>query len=202
MEAAKEAASRLMAKLRDIALDHKAATAPDAAAAKAPYDADESGPDEPPEHTANVGVSLHKRHAAGTWTIWSNPWFYITHTPPNTDLKVHMYGSFRRYPVNGGMGLQLCSKTMSPHHYGESVLSPDRTLLMLRAWALWRCRLFGWVAARECRQREADSQSMSLMRDLRSWHNGSPSRPLLGHTEVHEFLKSRIPTEVEQVLGQ
>jgi hypothetical protein len=49
-----------------------------------------------------------------------------------------MYGSFRN--VTTGMGISALSKTLTPWHYGDTMDDPWRTLIVLKAWALWRAR--------------------------------------------------------------
>ena len=73
---------------------------------------------------------------------------------------------------------------------------PWRTLISLRDWALWRARYNGWVAARECRVREADLQPKALIAQLRSAHGGGAVMPLLGSDKASRLLETWVPLEV------
>ena len=109
-------------------------------------------------------------------------------------MKCSMYGSFRN--VTTGMGISALSKTLTPWHYGDTMDDPWRTLSLLKAWALWRARYHGWVAARECRVREADMQSKSLIAQLRSAHGGVAVMPLLGSDKASRLLETWVPLGV------
>ena len=73
---------------------------------------------------------------------------------------------------------------------------PWRALILLKAWALWRARYSGWVAARECRVREADMQPKSLIAQLRSAHGGVAAMPLLGNDKASRVLETWATLEV------
>jgi hypothetical protein len=102
------------------------------------------------------------RHQPGTWTIWTSAWFYITKTPGYSDVKCWVKAGFRRTP--GGMGSKGLSKTLTPAHYGDEWQDPWRTLLLLRAWALWRSK--EWAAQRESRMHEFRRERGRLQQEL------------------------------------
>ena len=185
-----KAAARALEKNLHGALDRLAAPALDAPTPSGDCDLGEES-----EAIAGAdGVERGPRSAPGTWTVWSSPWLYISQTPGWTDMKCSMYGSFRN--VTTGMGTSALSKTLTPWHYGDTMDDPWRTLILLKAWALWRARYHGWVAARECRVREADMQSKSLIAQLRSAHGGVAVMPLLGSDKASRLLETWVPLEV------
>ena len=77
-------------------------------------------------------VVKHHRHPPGTWTIWESTWFYMTQTPGWTDIKCLVKWQFRS--VTTGMGPRWFSRTLSPHHYGDDLRDPWRSILLLRYW--------------------------------------------------------------------
>ena len=134
---------------------------------------------------------IGRRHAPGTWKMWEGTWFYATKTPGFTDVKCHMKAPFRN--VTSGMGIAGMSKALTPHHYGDDWNDPWRTMLLLRAWCIWRGRLHGWARAKECRQREIDRQVGGLEADLRRAQSGQPAKPLLGSEAAHRLLAKWVP---------
>ena len=107
-------------------------------------------------------------------SLWENDYFYIPESSPGNGLRIRM-----RRPVSkamGGMGTDLQSRHLTPSHYGETMESCAATMLLLRAWMLWRMRRDGWAFAKECRQRQFDEARQTLQRDIRKiqdQHGGS-----------------------------
>ena len=64
------------------------------------------------------------------------------------------------------MGHSQMSKTLRPHVFGESRDNPARSLLLLKAWALWRARKNGWADARPGRRRHFQNMAAQLEREL------------------------------------
>ena len=58
------------------------------------------------------------------------------------------------------------SKYLTPAHYGEDSCKPVATLLLLRAWMLWRARQDGWATARPSRERQFIEDEAALKRDI------------------------------------
>ena len=112
-------------------------------------------------------------------------------------MKCSMCGSFRNFTA--GIGISAFPKTLAPWRYGDTMGDPWRTLMLLKARALWRARYSGWVAARECRVREADMQSKSLIAQLRSAHRGVAVMPLSGSDKASRLLETWVPLEVTAV---
>jgi len=134
------------------------------------------------------------RHAPGTWKVWEGPWFCAARTPGYTDVKIIMKQAFRN--VTTGLGLTMMSKTLSPHHYGETWEKPEGTLLLLRSWAFWRARWCGWSKAKECREREVQRQVERLTAEIGRLHGARPARPLLGSAAADLLLSKWVPDVV------
>ena len=143
------------------------------------------------------GAKLY-RHPLGTWKVWDSLWFYITQTPGWVDVKAHMKSPFRD-PLM--MGKWDMSKTLRPHHFGETTLGPARTKLLLRAWTVWRPKRLGWAAARESRLRHLRREEEKLVRDiLETDGRERPTAPLLQNEPAHAALLGRVPHLVERIL--
>ena len=77
-----------------------------------PYDTSrEADDDATAAESAAMGPRM-KRHPPGTWTIWSNAWFYITKAPGYGDVKCWVRSPLRNMEV--GMGTSALSKTLVP----------------------------------------------------------------------------------------
>ena len=139
------------------------------------------------------------RLPAGTWKTWESVWFYITQTPGWADVKIVMKMPFR--DLVNGMGSTQMSKTLTPRHYGDTLENPWRSLLLLRAWSIWRARHQGWASKRECRLREVASQARRLEQSLRAAHenHGLPLMPLLANVQAAALLSSWVPDVVASV---
>jgi len=113
-------------------------------------------------------------------------------------VKCHIKSALRN--VSTGMGIYDMSKTLSPHHYGDEWANPWKTLLLLRAWSLWRARLHGWVAQKEFRQREQERQAQRFETDLRVACAAS-GPPLLGSAAAHKLLEHWVPEAAKRCLS-
>ena len=134
---AKRVGAKFIAKLKLDEFVPAPVPADAAAAASAPAVLSES---EDTEDDAQCG----KRHAAGTWKTWSNSWFYLTHTAGEVDIKMHLYGTFRKPPPYG-MGAHPASKTLRPHRFGETVDNCWRTQLLVWSEGAFE-NVFVWSA--------------------------------------------------------
>ena len=68
--------------------------------------------------------------------LWGNDYFVIPEPSPGQGLRIRMR---KAAPTDvGGMGTDQQSKHFTPSHYGETTESCAVTILLLRAWMLWR----------------------------------------------------------------
>ena len=140
-----------------------------------------------------------RRHPSGTWTIWESVCgFYITPSPTRyIDLKVHMKQPYR-YPPGYGMGWRkMWAKTLSPHHYGETLLSLQRKTFLLRSWTIWRARLGGWAREQDGRLLEVERQVERLVRDVANLTTDRAC--VLGEPEAARLIQEWTPDVVAQV---
>ena len=83
------------------------------------------------------------------------------------------------------------SKHLTPSHYGESIEQPELTMLLLRAWMLWRVS-DDWLNQRESRKRQFAEDRDALKRDLlllRDKQNGG----LTGNAEADKKFIQWVP---------
>ena len=109
-------------------------------------------------------------------TIWESDYFYIPHAPPEGNgLRI-----FARPSATVGIGRDSLSKHLTPAHFGETTESCTVTVLLLRAWSIWRAHRDAWASAKPCRKRQLDEDLSSLQRDVQKvlTQNGGSS---LGH---------------------
>ena len=152
---------------------------------------------------ADLAIVPLRRHPPGTWKIQESTWFYMTKTPGFFDVKVWLKTPFRCMSGEG-MGVTHMSRTLTPHHYGDSWEDPWRTIFLLRAWTIWRARWLGWSRAKECRHREVCRQLDRFVADLKQAHveHGLPLRnPLLGNALAHKFLLQWTADAVQTLLS-
>jgi hypothetical protein len=138
------------------------------------------------------------RNPAGTWKVWENPWFVITDNPGSSQVEVRMK---TRWAVSDHMGTFARSRSVTPSQFGDSRDQPARAILILRAWAIWRPGVNGWVMASPGRQRQLDSDIRELEEQIRSLAGPPPSRPLLGSEIAHGLLVQWVPNMVARVLS-
>ena len=89
------------------------------------------------------------------------------------------------------------SKRVTPRDFGETRADPVRSLLVLRAWAVWRARHRGWADARPCRKRHFDEQHARLLEDVRAL--GAPCK-LLGNPRANAMLRDLQPLLVADLM--
>ena len=65
-------------------------------------------------------------------------------------------------------GTAQMSRQVTPRELGEKRDDPVRSLLVLRAWVLWRVHRDGWASARPCRQIHYAEHAALLERDVKS----------------------------------
>ena len=128
-------------------------------------------------------------HAGGP-TILDNAYFTITHN--ETDVKCRIRTVWHCKPPLGLGRLPTMSKTMSPGKNGETIDDPVRSVMVLRAWMLWRARSVpGWVDAKPERARLFREEAEHLLRDV---INLQPQVDgLLGHPFSSQWLRDHVP---------
>ena len=115
--------------------------------------------------------------------IWETDYFYIPQPPPeSTRLRIFV----RHTAVTYGIGDDTLSKQITPSHVGETMESCTVTILLLRAWSIWRAHRHGWASDKPGRKRQIDEDLSSLQRDVQKvlTQNGGSS---LGHRKADDL---------------
>jgi len=92
-----------------------------------------------------------------------------------------------------GMGRRWLSRTLTPEHYSDDWNNPVRTMLLLRAWSVWRADRKGWASAKPGRSREQAMQKARLVEDIKSFQGGRVDGCLLGSKRAEAQLLLWLP---------
>ena len=135
-----------------------------------------------------AGASLNPRRIVPP--LWHDDYFWVRDGTADDLLQIRVRGEHY-----GGMvdGTSPMSKQIKPSEYGEMRCKPVRSLLLLRAWSVWRARQSGWADARECRRRYIDEHEAMLARDVMALH--APCG-VLGHEAANAQLMECLPAMV------
>ena len=129
--------------------------------------------------------------------LWSDP-YSSAWGHPNVDFVRLMMQQIWRQPAPAGMGDTNWSKQLTPRHFAEDIGDPTRSLLLLRAWALWRAGQGGWASLQRGRSRHFKEQEVLLERDIKAL--GARCK-LLGNRKANSLLKGWAPEVVERLLN-
>ena len=122
---------------------------------------------------------------SGLAALWSDEYFWIR----------DIVGEILHVKVRGAVkqslgGTAHMSKQVTPRDLGEKRSQPVRSLLVLRAWVLWRVHRDGWAHARSCRRKHFAEHATLLERDVKSLK--APCR-LLGHYAANAAFVEAAP---------
>ena len=123
--------------------------------------------------------------------LWSSPYFYILDNEGHPDVKIRMRDV---WACDEHMGRYAMSRTLTPTHYGETRAAPARSLILLKAWALWRAGQKGWSSQRPGRARQFERDLVALEAEMR----GVPGE-LLGNDAADALLRKWVPDLVARV---
>ena len=146
---------------------------------------------------AGAATGATKPRRAGVEPLWSDPYFSVWGHPNLPFLRLVVRDLWRQPPPRG-MGTATLSKQVTPKQYGEQCDDPVRSLLLLRAWALWRARQGGWATAQRGRARHFREQEVLLEREVRSLQ---AKCKLLGNRKANAVLSEWAPDVVQRLLA-
>ena len=138
---------------------------------------------------ADAATAEPRVRRSGLEPLWCDPYFLVWDHPSFEFLRIEMRNGWRQ-PLPNGMGVNSCTKQVMPRLVGENRDDPARTLLLLRAWALWRGRQDGWADAQRGRARHFREQAALLEKDIAAM--ASPCR-LLGNAKANSLLRGLVP---------
>jgi hypothetical protein len=128
--------------------------------------------------------------------LWSDEYFWVSDNIEADCLQVRVRSSHRKPMDQGGMGPRPMSKLVRPSDYAETRENPVRSLLLLRAWAVWRAQLHGWADHCGRRKKYVADLADRLQRDIATL--GAPCR-LLGNLAANAVLREVAPEIVERL---
>ena len=111
---------------------------------------------------------------SGKPSLWQNDFFWIR-DPPIEVPYIHAKVRLQYQSGAGSMGSSAgpavltnvhMSKQVHPSNFGERRDAPIRSLLVLRAWTVWRARQNGWADADSFRKQSIDEEERLLFRDV------------------------------------
>ena len=147
------------------------------------------------EGTSPAATGASKMRRSGYQPLWEDPYFAVWSHPTLTFVRVIMRDGWRSAsPV--GMGTANATRQVTPRHYQDSSSDPIRSVLLLRAWCLWRARQNGWADAQRGRSRHFKEQAALLERDIKALgsHVG-----FTGNRKADSMLESWVPDIVARL---
>ena len=147
--------------------------------------------------SAATGASKSRPRHKGGEPLWEDPYFVAYKYAKNEIVKVMMRHCWCT-PEPIGMGTSSCSKQVTPRHYKDSFEDPIKSLLLVRAWCIWRASRRGWADASRGRSRHFKDQAELLEQDVKAV--GCEDR-LLGSHKANNLLKAWVPKIVTRLRG-
>ena len=144
---------------------------------------------------ADKGDATKGKRLIGGEPLWCDPYFVVYNHPGADFIRLVVRQAWQR-PMPDGMGLKSLTHRITPRHLGESVDDPVRTLLVLRAWALWRASGVGFVQLQRGRARHFQDQLARLELDIVAL--GCPNQ-LLGNAKANSLLRGLLPGLVDKL---
>ena len=145
--------------------------------------------------SAAEATGASKARRSGFEPLWSDPYFSVWGHPHIDFVRLVMRDIWRQ-PAPEGMGVTNVSKQLTPRHYAEGADDPTRSLLLFRAWALWRAGQGGWASLQRGRARHFKEQEVLLERDVKAL--GAPCK-LLGNRKANSLLLAWTPEVVARL---
>ena len=128
-------------------------------------------------------------------SLWEDPYFVVYSYASTECVKAYARAAWCS-PAPKGIGTSSVTKTLTPRHYGDSLDDPIKSLLLLRAWCIWRASQHGWADASRGRSRHFKDQAELLEQDVKAL--GSKDR-LLDSGRANTLLKSWVPKIVARL---
>ena len=129
-------------------------------------------------------------------TLYCNGYFRIRNRSDAHSIRCSVYPMFHG---DGPMGIGTTglSKTFSPKDFGESTNDSPRTMLLARAWMLWRARQGGWLLNDEHRVSIFARETDLLLRAINRLQ--PQAETVLGNRAASEMLSQFVPDVVSKV---
>ena len=149
---------------------------------------DDSVSDVGSESSDEVQVGKKAKAAGGTWTVYSNGYFTFTDNPQYPDVKARVVD---RWCIADCMGVAGKSKTVVPDHFGEDRSAPHRSMLVLKAWMLWKANTNDFCNKRASRRRLFAKEAIDLRLAISSM--SSAVAPTTGNEHADSMIRKWMP---------
>jgi hypothetical protein len=132
-------------------------------------------------------VQLSKK-AYGSCVVYSNGYFTFTDNPDFPDVKVKALEKWCRADC---MGTTAKSKTVVPTHFGEDRSAPHRSMIVLKAWMMWKASTNDFCNKRSSRRRLFAKEAIDLKLAISSM--SSATAPTTGNEHADNLIKQWMP---------
>ena len=137
-----------------------------------------------------------RRPATGGPHLYDNGYFYIKGNA--LDVKILIHNIWVHDPPGGLGRVPAMSKTITPSRMGESREEAMRSMLLLRAWMLWRAKgVAGWIEKDCSRQRLFAEEEEKLYTDIQRMQPQADG--LLGNALASATLRDWVPDLVARM---
>ena len=147
--------------------------------------------------TAATGVVHSTKEATGDIVqrsglkpLWSDDYFimgnHLHHGKPGAWVRIRVRSGWK---VSLG-GTAPMSKQFDPTTFEETRTDPVRTILVLRAWSMWRARINRWGEGKKDRRTHFAEQEAFLERDVKCLNARCR---LLGHSVANAAFRECVP---------
>lgn len=128
------------------------------------------------------------RMPRGTHVVSTNRYFTFTNNRNYPDIKV---SAVPKWATPEHMGTTYKSRTLFPSHFGDSREHPVRSMLVLRAWVLWKARATGFCDKRSSRRKLLSIEAEALRRDIEGM--SSEAHPTTGNVPADVLITELAP---------
>ena len=125
-------------------------------------------------------------------SVWHVQYFHVADPAASREQRV-LIKINKNWLGKGGMGATQQSKTLTPSHYGESHENPIRSMMLLRAWSLWRATANGWSSKKVGRARFFDDQRKKFAHELKKFSAQTEGDSILGTSKADKLLRDWVP---------
>jgi hypothetical protein len=149
---------------------------------------DDSVSDVGSESSDEVQMGKKAKAAGGTWSVYSNGYFTFTDNPQYPDVKAR---AVDRWCNAECMGVAGKSKTVVPEHFGEDRSAPHRSMLVLKAWMLWKANTNDFCNKRASRRRLFAKEAIDLRLAISSM--SCAVAPTTGNEHADSMIRKWMP---------
>jgi hypothetical protein len=155
-------------------------------------DTDQSSTEEECSDEANHSQSSDEakmpKKASGTYVVYTNSYFTFTDNRDFPDVKVRVLD---RRCTKSFMGVSAKSKTVVPTHFGEERTECKRSMLVLKAWILWKSRTNDFCNQRASRRRLFAKETLDLRNSVVA--ASSETAPTSGNATADSLIAQWAP---------